>query len=123
MMNVGDNIKKMRELKNYTQEYMAQRLNLSKTAYGNIERGETDLTLSRLQNIAEIFETTTDKILTFDDKKLFSNTQINSPNAFAGYEAKNVVCDCNKRYIEHLEKEVEYLRAENIRLSQLSTPR
>ena len=37
-----------------SQENMADLLNLSTTAYGDIERGKTDLTLSRLTQIADV---------------------------------------------------------------------
>ena len=36
MIKTGNKIKKIREYKDYTQEYMAQRLGLSITAYGKI---------------------------------------------------------------------------------------
>ncbi|MVM28743.1 helix-turn-helix domain-containing protein [Spirosoma sp. HMF4905] len=39
-----------------SQENMADLLNLSTTAYGDIERGKTDLTLSRLTQIATVLE-------------------------------------------------------------------
>jgi transcriptional regulator with XRE-family HTH domain len=35
---------------------MADSLGISTTSYGDIERGKTDLTLSRLHQIAEVFE-------------------------------------------------------------------
>lgn len=39
-LQVGQKIKKIRELRNYTQEYMAEQLGMSQTGYGNIERDE-----------------------------------------------------------------------------------
>jgi len=38
-------------------------LGISTTAYGDIERGKTDLTLSRLQTIAHVFETSLNNFL------------------------------------------------------------
>lgn len=55
-MKVGDNIKKLRELRNYTQQYLADQLEISLSGYGKIERNETDVSLSRLQQIADILE-------------------------------------------------------------------
>lgn len=34
-MKIGENIKKMRELKGYTQEEMASKLNISQNGYSN----------------------------------------------------------------------------------------
>ncbi len=44
-MSVGNKIKQLRELRNYTQQYMADRLNMSLTGYGKIERDSTDISL------------------------------------------------------------------------------
>ena len=55
-MNIGDNIKKIRELKNYSQEYLAQELGISQPAYARIESGTSIPKIDRLQHIAEILE-------------------------------------------------------------------
>jgi transcriptional regulator with XRE-family HTH domain len=47
-------LKQLRELKNFTQEYMAQQLGLSTRAYSKIETGETQLTINRLNEISTI---------------------------------------------------------------------
>ena len=47
-------IKQIRELKNFTQEYVAGKLNLSTRAYSKIETGETQLTINRLNEISTI---------------------------------------------------------------------
>jgi transcriptional regulator with XRE-family HTH domain len=52
-IRIGDNIRRLREEKNYTQQYIADKLKLSRTAYGAIERNESKrLTLSHLTVIA-----------------------------------------------------------------------
>lgn len=54
-MNVGKTIRRLREYRNLTQEYMAARLNIGSTAYGNIERNEVKrLTIERLMQIADV---------------------------------------------------------------------
>jgi transcriptional regulator with XRE-family HTH domain len=77
-MGIGNNIKKIRELKNYTQSYMASQLDLSIGGYGKIERDETDIRLSRLNEIAKVLETNLVTILEF-----------NSSNIFLHYNNKN----------------------------------
>lgn len=42
--------------KNLTQEQMGEKLSLSTSAYCKIEYGETDLTLTRLNKIAEVMD-------------------------------------------------------------------
>ena len=71
-MGIGDKIKKLRELKNYTQNYMAQELELSLSGYGKIERNETDSTISRLEKIASVLGIDVNTILSFDEKHIFN---------------------------------------------------
>jgi transcriptional regulator with XRE-family HTH domain len=66
-------IKKLRELKNYTQEFMAKKLGLSTRAYSKIETGETQLTINRLNEISSILAVSPMGILDFDDKQVFNN--------------------------------------------------
>jgi len=54
--DIARNIKQIRELKSFTQEYMAQELGISQPAYVKIEQGLTVLKIDRLQQIAEILE-------------------------------------------------------------------
>jgi transcriptional regulator with XRE-family HTH domain len=49
-------IRHKREHKNYTQEYLAYKLNISQNAFSKIELGYTKITLERLFQIAEILE-------------------------------------------------------------------
>ena len=43
------------ETRNWSQEDMAQKMNMSKNGYAKIERGETKLNLHKLEQIANIF--------------------------------------------------------------------
>jgi transcriptional regulator with XRE-family HTH domain len=56
MNDIARNIKQIRELKSFTQEYMAQELGISQPAYAKIEQGMTILKIDRLQQIADILE-------------------------------------------------------------------
>lgn len=55
-MKTFEKIRLMRELKKWSQEQMAEKLEMSANGYAKVERGETKLTLPRLQKIADIFE-------------------------------------------------------------------
>ena len=63
---VYENIKKIRELKNLTREYMADELKMSTSGYGKIERGEVDLTVSKLKKIAIALGVSVEFIFKFD---------------------------------------------------------
>lgn len=72
--NIGNNIRNLRELKNYTQAYMADLLEMSVSGYGKIERNETEISLSKLKRISEILEVDYSKILDFDKQHFFKDS-------------------------------------------------
>ena len=57
------NIKKSRELKGLRQQDMADKLSMNIRTYQNLENGETKLDLERLEQIAEILETSMEELL------------------------------------------------------------
>ncbi|WP_281234029.1 helix-turn-helix transcriptional regulator [Flavobacterium gelatinilyticum] len=64
---IKQKIKSIRELKNYTQEYMADKLEISQAAYSKIEKGPTDLSLRKLEKIASIFDVPMENIIQFEN--------------------------------------------------------
>jgi transcriptional regulator with XRE-family HTH domain len=73
IINPEIKIKQIRELKNFTQEYVATQLDLSTRAYSKIESGETQLTINRLNEISSILGVEPIEVLGFDDKQVFNN--------------------------------------------------
>jgi transcriptional regulator with XRE-family HTH domain len=70
-MKVHEKIRFMRQSKGWSQEEMADKLNLSVNGYANIERGETDVQISRLEKIAETFGMELLELLSFGEKNVF----------------------------------------------------
>jgi transcriptional regulator with XRE-family HTH domain len=54
--NVCYNIKKLRELRGYTQCYMAEELKITQGAYSLIENGKSKLDVQKLEQIAAILK-------------------------------------------------------------------
>lgn len=54
--NILEEIRIQRQKRGISQEAMAFDLNISQPAYSKIERGETELTITRIYEIAEIFK-------------------------------------------------------------------
>lgn len=68
-MEVHDKIKILRQSKNWSQGDVADKLGISLTQYGNIERGETkDLRISRLKKIAELFGVELSELFSLNEK-------------------------------------------------------
>ncbi len=61
--SVKENIKKTRRASGLSQSDMADRLGLSRTAYNNLEQGETKLISSKVEQIAEILNTTSEELV------------------------------------------------------------
>ena len=60
-------IKNLREQKNLTQSYMAERLDISQNTYSKIETGGIKLTVDRLKQISEILQESVESILSQDN--------------------------------------------------------
>jgi transcriptional regulator with XRE-family HTH domain len=67
-MSVNDKIRLIREAKGLTQEQVAEELGVSSSAYGDIERGDNDPKLSKLQKIAEILEIKLSELVDLSEK-------------------------------------------------------
>lgn len=62
-MDIQHKIKQFREAKRYSQYDIADMLGISQSAYLQIEKGKTELTVSRLNQIAEILEVSLGELL------------------------------------------------------------
>jgi transcriptional regulator with XRE-family HTH domain len=70
-MRIIKTIKIIRELRNYSQEYMAERIGISQVSYSRIETGQTKLDVTRLQVIADILDVTVSFLVTFNEEIIF----------------------------------------------------
>jgi transcriptional regulator with XRE-family HTH domain len=113
-LNIGENIKKFRELKNMTREEMADHLGLSVSAYGKIERNETDPTISRIQQIAQVLQVELAQILNFDVSQIFNISNNHLVQSNIGPKAENIYFQGD----DYREKYIKMLEAENERLKQ-----
>ena len=70
MNNIGEKIKKIRELRNFSRRYVACELMISTNTYGKIERNEMDITLKRLGQIADVLKVGVSTIIDFDENQI-----------------------------------------------------
>jgi transcriptional regulator with XRE-family HTH domain len=79
---IGDNLRKIREIKGIKQDAVAKQLGITTNGYGKIERGESAINIDRLEQIATILGITAIDIMQFDESIIFNiNTMTNSaPN-------------------------------------------
>lgn len=114
---VGQRLQLLRLEKNLTQEQMGESLNLSTSAYCKIEYGETDLTLTRLNKIAEVLNMPAIELF----HKIDGSTSFNNRQGTIGITQHNEHCSvgnnddlrelvkANSRLIDFLYKRIEAL--------------
>ncbi|MGV7108065.1 helix-turn-helix domain-containing protein [Flavobacterium sp. U410] len=103
-------LKRIRELKNLSQEHIANQLGLSIRAYSKIETGETQLTINRLNEISRILGISAFEILGFDNRHIFN---INSSIGNNGYNYIAYSEKLTQQYeetIRSLKEQIELLK-------------
>jgi transcriptional regulator with XRE-family HTH domain len=109
----GEKIRKVRDLRGYSQEYMAEQLGMSsQKQYGRYETGETKLDMDHLEAIAKVLDMSVPELLSFDEKVFFN--QCTQQHVFGSHntyhEASGKERELLMERVRHLESEVEYLR-------------
>jgi len=78
--NIAERIRQIRLQKGLSQENMADMLGLSTTAYGDLERGRTELSFSRLENIAKLLDKPLPELLGFESMTLSETEWLRQEN-------------------------------------------
>lgn len=79
-MKTHEKIRFFRELNQWSQEYMAEQLNMKASGYAKIERNESKINTERLQQIAQIFNLNSQDLLDDGDFMVCINSGNNSSN-------------------------------------------
>lgn len=114
MMKIGNNLKRIREIKGFSQSEIAAKLFISQRAYSDLENDKTKLDIERLESIAIIFNISSNDLLTFDENKIFQNNALTTTGNSAN-ESNNSDAFINEKksyekQINRLEEEILFLR-------------
>ncbi|HHE9059388.1 TPA: helix-turn-helix transcriptional regulator [Haemophilus influenzae] len=119
-MGMHDKIRMMRELRQLSQEDMAEKMNMSPSGYAKIERGETRLQYDKLVQIAQIFNVSLSDLVDNDKGVIFfmnKNGNNTSANYYSGdhsimFEIEKLKLQLihKNELLEQKEKELETLR-------------
>lgn len=101
MNKIGFNIRKTREKRGFSQDYMANVLEISQASYARLENEDTKITVERLYKIAEILDSSI--IDFFDVDKMIIQNQTNNDGAFGNGYVQNLHIE-NKEIYEKLLK-------------------
>ncbi len=119
-MKVHEQIKLFRKLKGWSQEDMANKLEISLNGYGSIERGDADISVTRLEQITEVFGISLVELFGCDEKNVFNAlgtnnvTQNNQCYGSANSDSENLQLKYeleNQRMLnQQKDKEIELLK-------------
>ncbi len=104
------NIKTIRESKNYSEGYIAEKVGISQSTYNRKENGDGDFSLTELLKLGEVLEVSVSKFIDMDLASV-----INQYNNYPTGEVHQIVTneDGYKAALAQYEKEVEYLKRQN----------
>lgn len=69
MLDIGTSLRRYRDKYNYTQQYVADVIGISRVAYRKWENNEVDFSLSQLNKIAELYDIPIHEIIIQSDFK------------------------------------------------------
>lgn len=96
-MEISEKIKKVRELRNLTQEHVATQLGMTQAGYSKIENGQTDITYTKIKEIAKVLDVSPEDLIAFDSQKYF-----NSFNNVRGNNNGSVIINMSSDEIKKL---------------------
>lgn len=108
-MEIGTKIRKVREIKGWSQEKLAAELDMTTAGYGRIERNEVSVNVDKLLKIAEVLEVGIETIIGFDDKIAFNNFNNQVEQQIGYYQIPIEMKKLYEDKISLLEEKIEYL--------------
>jgi len=117
---VADNIRKIRTLRNYTQQFMAQELGISQKSYSNIENNIHTLSMERFLKIASILGVSPAELLHFSGRDIVGNTHKTSPGRDNTASELLLMAEREKKLLETLiHTQQELLKTQEILIETL----
>jgi transcriptional regulator with XRE-family HTH domain len=113
VISISDNIRLIREARGYTQEFVAKKLKVTQQAYSIMEKKPENMTLDRLNHLAEILGVKLLAILGEENAYLqnnFNQQGGQSATKMVFNQQNNEVNSLYERMIQELKDEVTFLR-------------
>lgn len=117
-MKVAEKIRSIRKSKDWTQEEMAEKLNMCVNAYAKIERGETNALNPKIEKIAQILGVELFELISMDKNVYFAND--NWSNNVIG-SSTEIAFEIQKLQMQlsHKDETIEQLRNEITLLKEM----
>lgn len=105
MNKIGNTIRKLREAKGYSQEYVAIELGLTQPTYAKIEKEGDKISVGRLIKIAKILNCTISDLFGEEVMQHFKMSNFKDSKYYLDNVSKS-----DKEHIETLRNEIDFLR-------------
>ena len=109
-VKVGANIKTIRILKGKNVKEIAAALNLCPTSYRNLETGETDISISKLEKLTLLFDVNVYQFYEIDYNSTNTKTQVDLKQPDVNKQIKDLN-NLEKEEINFLKKRIEFLES------------
>jgi transcriptional regulator with XRE-family HTH domain len=128
-MEVHEKIRFLRESKDWSQEDMAGKLNMSVSGYSKIERGETKIALSKLKKVSEILGIDVMELMSLGEKNIYfvnigdsnNGNIISSPAELALENQKQkLIIDTKTKELDFLKEKIEDLKIQIAQLQKIN---
>jgi transcriptional regulator with XRE-family HTH domain len=109
---IGSKIRKVRELKGFTQEYLASKIGLSQNAVSKIEKGQIKIDDKLFTTIASAPEVDKEAILNFNDNYVFTNCS--NPGNYNNYQIHPIeaVLKLNEKLLQSKDEIINALKGQ-----------
>ena len=112
-MESPEKIRIMQEMNQWTQEDIAEKLGMSTTGYAKIERGQTNVSVEKLKQIAQVFNINVAQLLDDDERFVIcsiGDNHSNYNNYFSSNEKLSIENKNLKGLLAAKENEIEALK-------------
>ena len=110
-MSLGEKLKQARLTKNFSQEYMAEVLQISQKTYSNFENNKTKPDFCQIEEISKVLETSILEFLTDNSFQFNTHNNERRNNGFVINKKKKKLIEQYELRIKKLEEENKYLKS------------
>ena len=114
----NEKIRVLRKMNQLSQEEMAEKMNMSRSGYAKLERGESKLNFERLKQIADIFQVNLVELIAMANGTSFNYNENATQSNYYGDSGKltseieklNLIIQHQQELLAQKDKEIELLR-------------
>lgn len=105
MNKIGSKIRQIREIRGFSQEYIANELGITQPSYARLEKEDERISITRLINIADILKTSVAELINEKAGKIINQQNSENPSAYV-----DTIINADKEHILTLKDEILFLR-------------